>query len=56
MSNRVKTAVKQVTDAVHSAGSALNDTEFCEFLEELCAEAEGWEIQIKEIERENRGD
>ena len=53
MSLRVKRAVKQVRDAVSSASSGLSRDEYRQFLEELDAEAEGWNMILDEMDKED---
>lgn len=54
MSIRVKEAVKRVRASVSAAGGNLSPIEYREFLEELCADAAGWEMQIEEMDREEK--
>jgi hypothetical protein len=51
MSSKVKEAINRVRASVSAAGGNLSPIEYREFLEELCADAEGWDMQIREMDQ-----
>jgi hypothetical protein len=54
MSERVNKAKEAIREAIHRARQPLTKAEDLELLEELVADAEGWDMELKEAEREAR--
>jgi hypothetical protein len=50
---KVRQALNKVRDAVSSAATGLNHDEYNQFLEELCADAAGWSMELDEREAED---
>ena len=48
MSKKVEAAVQAVRDAKDEVGAKLSKKEYVQFLEELSAEAAGWQMELEE--------
>ena len=51
MKNTVQRAVDRVREAVSEAATGLSSDEYNAFLEELIADAEAWDMELKERQR-----
>ena len=51
MKNSVQRAVDRVREAVSDAATGLSNEEYDTFLEELIADAEGWNMELTERQR-----
>jgi hypothetical protein len=51
MSERVKRALNAIRDAIQDARRTLSKAEDRELMEELMADAEGWDMALKEADR-----
>lgn len=54
--SKVRQAINQVRDAVAKASMGLDYSEYTEFLNELIADAAGWEMELDEREAERESD
>jgi hypothetical protein len=52
MSERVKKALNTIREAIQEARRPLSQAEDRELMEEMMADAEGWDMALKEADRE----